>query len=88
MTSTCFAGDITELRVSVNGQQNGTLSTSPVRAGRLPSHQVPTTGSWLQNSPTVPGVEYTRMRHYNLKRYPANFYVNHDPPLPKIKKSI
>ena len=29
MTSTCFAGDITELRVSVNGEQKGTLGSGP-----------------------------------------------------------
>lgn len=29
MTSTCYAGDITELRVMINGEQKGTLSTSP-----------------------------------------------------------
>jgi hypothetical protein len=29
MTSTCYAGDITELRVRINGEQKGTLSTSP-----------------------------------------------------------
>jgi len=33
MTSTCFAGDITELRVSVNGEQKGTLKTSPGSSG-------------------------------------------------------
>jgi hypothetical protein len=33
MTSTCFAGDITELRVSVNGEQKGTLRTSPGSSG-------------------------------------------------------
>ena len=33
MTSTCFAGDITELRVSVNGKQEGTLGTSPGLSG-------------------------------------------------------
>jgi hypothetical protein len=33
MTSTCFAGDITELRVSVNGQQKGTLGASPGSTG-------------------------------------------------------
>ena len=33
MTTTCFAGDITELRVSVNGEQKGTLSSSPGSSG-------------------------------------------------------
>ena len=33
MTSTCFAGDITELRVLINGEQQGTLSTSPGSGG-------------------------------------------------------
>jgi hypothetical protein len=33
MTSTCFAGEITELRVSINGEQKGTLSTSPGSSG-------------------------------------------------------
>jgi hypothetical protein len=33
MTSTCFAGDITELRVSVNGEQKGTLSSNPGSSG-------------------------------------------------------
>jgi hypothetical protein len=33
MTSTCFAGDITELRVMINGEQEGTLSTSPGSSG-------------------------------------------------------
>ncbi|MGD1004675.1 MAG: hypothetical protein ABR887_04570 [Methanoregulaceae archaeon] len=29
MTSTCTAGDITELKVSINDAQKGTLSTNP-----------------------------------------------------------
>jgi hypothetical protein len=29
MANTCFAGDITELRVSVNGVQKGMLDASP-----------------------------------------------------------
>jgi hypothetical protein len=33
MTSTCVAGDITELRVSVNGAQEGTLSPNPGSSG-------------------------------------------------------
>jgi predicted nucleic acid-binding Zn ribbon protein len=33
MTSTCSAGDITELRVSVNGAQKGTLSPNPGSSG-------------------------------------------------------
>jgi predicted nucleic acid-binding Zn ribbon protein len=33
MTSTCYAGDITELRVSINGEQKGPLSTSPGSGG-------------------------------------------------------
>ena len=33
MTSTCVAGDITELRVSVNGAQKGTLSPNPGSSG-------------------------------------------------------
>ena len=33
MANTCFAGDITELRVSVNGAQKGTLGTSPGASG-------------------------------------------------------
>jgi len=33
MTSTCFAGDITELRVLVNGEERGMLSTSPGSSG-------------------------------------------------------
>jgi hypothetical protein len=33
MTSTCFAGDITELRVSVNGAQKGTLGSGPGSSG-------------------------------------------------------
>jgi hypothetical protein len=33
MTSTCSAKEITELRVSVNGQQKGTLSSSPGSSG-------------------------------------------------------
>lgn len=33
MTSTCFAGDIIDLRVSVNGEQKGTLKTNPGSSG-------------------------------------------------------
>jgi predicted nucleic acid-binding Zn ribbon protein len=33
MTSTCLAGDITELRVSVNGAQKGTLNPNPGSGG-------------------------------------------------------
>lgn len=33
MTTTCFAGDITELRVSVNGEQKGTLGSTPGTGG-------------------------------------------------------
>jgi hypothetical protein len=33
MTSSCFAGDITELRVSINGEQKGTLSPDPGSSG-------------------------------------------------------
>jgi hypothetical protein len=33
MTTTCYAGDITELRVSINGEQKGTLSSSPGSSG-------------------------------------------------------
>ena len=33
MTSTCYAGDITELRVSVNGAQKGTLNPNPGSSG-------------------------------------------------------
>lgn len=33
MTSTCYAGDITELSVMINGEQKGTLSTSPGSSG-------------------------------------------------------
>ena len=33
MTTTCFTGDITELRVSVNGEQKGTLGSSPGSGG-------------------------------------------------------
>jgi hypothetical protein len=33
MTSTCSAGEITELRVSVNGQQKGILGASPGSSG-------------------------------------------------------
>jgi hypothetical protein len=33
MTSTCFAGDITELRVRINGEDKGTLSSSPGSSG-------------------------------------------------------
>jgi hypothetical protein len=33
MTSTCSAGDVTELRVSINGAEKGTLGTSPGASG-------------------------------------------------------
>ena len=33
MTTTCYAGDITELRVSINGEQKGTLSSGPGSSG-------------------------------------------------------
>jgi hypothetical protein len=33
MTSTCTTGEITELRVSVNGAQKGTLSPNPGSGG-------------------------------------------------------
>jgi predicted nucleic acid-binding Zn ribbon protein len=33
MTSTCSAGDITELRVSINGAQKGTLNPNPGSSG-------------------------------------------------------
>jgi hypothetical protein len=33
MSSTCFAGDVTGLRVLINGEQKGTLSTSPGSSG-------------------------------------------------------
>jgi hypothetical protein len=33
MTSTCYAGDITGLSVMINGEQKGTLSTSPGSSG-------------------------------------------------------
>lgn len=33
MTTTCFAGDITELSVSINGEQKGKLSSSPGSSG-------------------------------------------------------
>jgi hypothetical protein len=33
MTSTCFAGDITGLRVMINGEQKGPLSSSPGSSG-------------------------------------------------------
>ena len=36
MASTCSAGDVTELRVSVNGVQEGTLGTSPGSSGTFP----------------------------------------------------
>jgi len=36
MTSTCTAGDVTELRVSVNGAQKGTLGMSPGSSGTFP----------------------------------------------------
>jgi hypothetical protein len=29
MSSTCFAGDVTELRVQINGEQQGTLAPNP-----------------------------------------------------------
>ncbi len=29
MTSTCFAGDVTELRVLINGKEEGTLAPGP-----------------------------------------------------------
>lgn len=35
MTSTCFAGDINELRVSVNGEPKGTLGSSPGSGGKF-----------------------------------------------------
>jgi hypothetical protein len=33
MATTCIPGDVTELRVSVNGQQNGLLDASPGASG-------------------------------------------------------
>jgi hypothetical protein len=33
MTSTCFTGDIIELRVSINGEQKGTLGSNPGTSG-------------------------------------------------------
>jgi hypothetical protein len=33
MANTCISGDVTELRVSVNGQQKGMLGTSPGASG-------------------------------------------------------
>jgi predicted nucleic acid-binding Zn ribbon protein len=33
MTSTCSAGDVTELRVSINGAQKGTLNPNPGSSG-------------------------------------------------------
>jgi len=33
MANTCIPGDVTELRVSVNGQQKGMLGTSPGASG-------------------------------------------------------
>ncbi len=33
MANTCFAGDVTELTVTVNGAQKGTLGTSPGASG-------------------------------------------------------
>jgi hypothetical protein len=33
MANTCIPGDITELRVSVNGQQKGMLAASPGASG-------------------------------------------------------
>ena len=33
MTTTCYAGDITELRISINGAEKGTLGTSPGASG-------------------------------------------------------
>ena len=33
MATTCITGDVTELRVSVNGAQKGTLGTSPGASG-------------------------------------------------------
>jgi len=46
MANTCIAGDITELRVSVNGVQMGTLGTSPSASGTF-------TGTSGTNSVTV-----------------------------------
>jgi len=57
MTSTCYAGDIAELRVMINGEQKGTLNTSPGSSGTFTgasgSNNVIVTASFANGAESV-----------------------------------